>query len=302
LDVLWIPITVAAAAFQALRTALQKSLTGRLSTNGSTFVRFAFGAPLALIYAAVLIGGSAGPAPTPQAAFFAWLILGAAGQILATALLIRVLTFRNFPVGVAYTKTEAIQAAVFGLVFLGDAISPWSLGAIGVATVGVLLFSLVKTANPWRALIGGWLERPALYGIASGGLFGLSAIGYRGASLSLAMPEAFVPAAYTLAWATTLQTLVMALYLRWREPGQLTQVVIHWRPSALAGLMSVLGSACWFTAMTLQTAGLVRTLGLVELVFTYLLSLLWFKERAKPTEIAGIVLLLMGIAMLLNPS
>lgn len=297
---LWIPITVAAALFQCLRTALQKFLKGRMSTSASTFTRFAFGMPLAVLYVLglVLVGGYAAPQPGP--AFFAWVVTGGLAQIVATGLLLHVLSFRNFPVGVAYTKTEVVQAAVFGLIFLGDHLTAWGSASILISTLGVMLVSLVASGNPLRALLTGWMERSALLGIASGGFFAVSAVGFRAASLSLEYPNPIVAAAYTLAFATSIQSIVLGAYLAWREREQFRNLAAAWRPSLMAGVMSVLGSAGWFTAMTLQTVAYVRTLGLVELIFTFLLSALWFREKPRSTEIAGVALVVLGIAMILN--
>jgi drug/metabolite transporter (DMT)-like permease len=299
-DWAWIPITVAAALFQCLRTALQKYLKGSLSTTGSTYVRFLYGMPLAVLYALALIwiGGHAAPMPNP--AFLAWILAGSVAQILATFLLLYVLGYRNFPVGVAYCKTEVVQAAVFGLVFLGDALSAWGAWSIAIGTFGVMLMSMAGDRHPVRALMTGWLERPALLGLASGAGFAVAAIGVRGASLSLGHPSALMAAGYTLAWTNTVQTLLMTGYIAWRERGQFAAVLATWRVSALAGLMSVLGSGCWFLAMTLTAVAYVRTLGLVELVFTFLVAVLWFRERPRVNEAIGVALIVVAVAAILN--
>jgi|DewCreStandDraft_4_1066084.scaffolds.fasta_scaffold36828_2 drug/metabolite transporter (DMT)-like permease len=297
---LWIPITVAAALFQCLRLALQRFLKGRLSTSASNFTRFAFGMPVAIAYLLGLLFGLGYTVPRIDQTFLAWVVAGGLAQIVATGLLLHVFSFRNFPVGIAYAKTEVIQAAVFGLVFLGDRLTAWGSASILVSTLGVMLVSLVASDRPLRALLGGWMERSALIGIASGGFFAVSAVGFRAASLSLEHPSPIVAAACTLAFATTFQSAALGAYLAWREPDQFAKLAQAWRPSLLAGLTSVLGSAGWFTAMTLQAVAYVRTLGLVELLFTFLVSALWFREKPRPTEIAGVVLVVAGIAMILN--
>jgi len=299
-DWLWIPITVAAALFQCLRTALQKYLKGRLSTTASTYTRFVYGMPVAIAYALALVHVAGHAAPTPAPTFFFWVLTGSVTQILATFLLLYVLGFRNFPVGVAYSKTEVVQAAVFGLAFLGDTVSAWGVLSIAVGTLGVMLMSMVGDRHPLKALATGWLERPALLGIASGAFFAVAAVGFRAASLSLGHPSPLMAAAYTLAWATALQSALMTAYLAWREREQFRHVVDTWRMSGLAGLMSVLGSGCWFTAMTLTAVAYVRTLGLVELVFTFLVSALWFRERPRAAEAAGVALIVVAVGAILN--
>jgi drug/metabolite transporter (DMT)-like permease len=297
---LWVPITLLAAASQALRTALQRHLKGRLSTNGAGFTRFVFGLPFAAVYLAALTAAGVGQLPRPGAAFWGWVLLASISQIVATSLQIHVMAARNFAAGVAYGKTEVLQAALFEMLFLG-AVVTW-LGGLGIAlgTVAVMLMSLVRTTDPWRAFLAGWAEPTALVGLAAGGCLGIAAVGFRGAAVSLGHPSAFLAAAFTLVVATATQTLVMGVYLAWREPGELRRVVTHAPTGLLVGATSALGSACWFTAFTLQIAAYVRTLGLVELVFTLLISLYAFRERPTRAELAGLGLLGVSIALVLN--
>jgi len=291
----WVPITIWAALCQTVRTGLQKSLKGRLSTNGASFTRFLYGMPLAAAYMLGIAHWQGLPLPALHGEFLLWLVFGATAQILATNLLILALTLRNFMVGTAYSKTEAIQAAVFGLVLLGEPVTIGGLAAIIAGTVGVMLMSLKDAGNKWRAFLLGWSERPALIGIASGSLFAISAVGFRAASLSLDTPSLPVAAAVAVACATVFQTGVMAIYLRWREPGEIGRVLRHWRAGSLVGLTSAAGSVGWFTAMALQVAAYVRMLGMIEMAFTFITAVLIFHERPSRAETAGAALLLAGI-------
>jgi drug/metabolite transporter (DMT)-like permease len=295
---LWIPITIAAAFLQNLRTVVQKHLRGQLSTNGSTFTRYAFGSPLVVLYAVGLHAFADLPWPGVNLIFLGWVVVGAVTQILATSCLIHLFSFRNFAVGVAYSKTEVIQAAIFGLVFLGDTVTLWGAVAIAIGTAGVMLISL--TGSSLGTVLAGLAGRVALIGLASGGLFGIAAVAFRAAALSLDQPGFVMAAAYTLLWANLLQTALLSAYL-WRyERDQFMRLAVAWRPAALAGTVGVVGSALWFMAMTIQLVAYVRTLGLIELVFTFLFSWFFFKERPRLAELAGIALLLVGIAMTLN--
>ncbi len=296
---LWIPLTVAAALLQNVRTAVQRLLVGRLSTNGATMTRFVYGIPFVLAYV-VLLNALGHALPVPHASFWFWVTSGSVTQILATVLLLTVLKQRNFAVGIAYSKTEVVQAVVFGLVFLGEGVSLWGAFAVAIATVGVMLFSLKKSNNPWRAFLTGWMERPALLGIASGGLFGLSAVCFRAASLSLEHPSPLMSAGFALLWSAVIQSIIMAVYLVLREPGQLTAVWRERKVAVLAGLTGITASACWFTAFTLQQVAYVRTLGLIEMVFTFMIARWGFKERPSLVEVIGIILLLIAIAVMLN--
>lgn len=297
---LWIPITIGAALSQNLRTALQKHLKGRLSTNGANWTRYGFGLPFAYLYVALLHWGLGESWPEIDAAFLGWVLLGGVSQIVATSLLIEAMTRRNFAAGVAYSKTEVVQAALFEFVVLGIAITTGGALAIVLATLGVMLISLRQSANPWREFLTGWTDSAALLGLASGGLFGVAAVAFRAASIGLEHPSFLMSAGYTLAWAQTIQTVLLGVWLLWREPGQLRAVAAAWKPAAIVGFTGTLGSICWFTAFTIQVAAYVRTLGLIELVFTFLMGRLVFKERASRYEILGVAFLCAGIALVLN--
>jgi len=295
---LWIPITLAAAFFQNLRSALQKHLKGRLSNTGATFSRFAYAAPLALVYVAALGALTGEPLPRPNVTFALYALVGGLAQITATALLLYSFAFRNFAVGTTYSKTETVQTAIFGILILGDPLGLGAVVAILISLAGVMTISVASTRMSFLGLLTSLTEKPALIGIASGAFFGLSAISYRGASLSLE-GGFLIRAAYTLACVTVFQTLIMALYMRLREPGQVTAVLRAWRVAAWAGICGMIASAGWFTAMTIQNAAYVRALGQVELLFTFAASIFLFHERPNRLEVTGIALVVAGILLLL---
>jgi drug/metabolite transporter (DMT)-like permease len=296
---LWVPITIAAAFLQNLRSALQKHLKERLSTGGATYARFIFALPFAVLYVAALAAAPGFALPAPHATFALYTGIGGLAQILATALLIYLFSFRNFAVGTTYSKTETVQTAIFGLVILGDRLSAAATVAILVSLVGVVVLSSSKTSVGLGRLLTAWTERTALIGLASGALFGVSAVSYRAAALSLGGPGFLIQAAFTLACVLCFQTLVMGAYLVWREPGQLGQVLRAWRVAGLVGIAGMLGSVGWFTAMTIQNAAYVRALGQIELVFTFIAAQVVFRERSTRLELGGIVLIVAGILILL---
>lgn len=297
---LWVPITLAAAFLQNLRSALQKHLKGRLSTAGATMTRFIYAVPFALLYVLVLNTQFDMPWPQTSAIFLFYMAVGGIAQIAATALLVYLFSFRNFAVGTTYSKTETVQTAIFGAVVLGDPVSAGAVAAILVSLAGVVALSVAKEAATWRSLLTSWTSRTALIGLASGACFGISAIAYRAASLSLGGEGFLMQAGFTLACVTVFQTLIMAVYVVIREPGELLRVIKAWRVAVIVGLAGMSASACWFTAMTIQNAAYVRTLGQIELVFTFLVSVLLFREKPTWVEVLGIVLVMAGILLLLQ--
>ncbi|MSO80395.1 MAG: DMT family transporter [Alphaproteobacteria bacterium] len=296
---LWIPLVVAAAFLQNIRSALQKHLKGRLGTTGATFVRFGYGFPFALLYLAGLVLVIGLPLPTPGVEFFAIAALGGIAQILATGLLVSLFDARNFAVGTTYSKTETVQAAVFAMIFLGEAVSPGAAIGIIVSLVGVVAISAARSPAGLRQLATSWAQRSALIGLASGALFGVAAVSFRGASLSLGGVGFLVQASFTLAVALVFQTIVMTAWMAWRTPHELRQALAAWRVAVWVGLSGAAASMGWFTAMTIQHVALVRALGQIELVFTIASSVLIFRERILKLELIGIVLVVAGIVILL---
>jgi len=297
-DWLWIPVTVWAAFAQTLRNATQRGLTSRLGTLGATLVRFLYGLPFALLWLWIVLQYTGESLPRPGAAIAAWVALGALSQIAATALLLRTMQERNFALGVAYSKTEVVQVALFAFVALGDRVSVAALFAIACATVGVLLLSPADKERPLRALLSGWTGRPALLGLASGTAFAFAAVGYRGAALAFDKVSYLNAAATTLAAALALQTVVLGGWLLARSPAVVAGVLREWRPSLFAGFMGAAASAGWFTAFAIEAAANVRTLGLVELIFSYVVSLKLFREKLSAMELGGMALIALGIVII----
>ena len=294
---LWIPITLLAAGAQTARNAAQRHLTTALGTLGSTLVRFLYGLPFALLWlAAVHVAGDF-PLPSPNAAFLAWVGVAAITQIVATALLLRVMTERNFTLGIAYSKSEVIQVAIFGLVFLGDPVTFATAAAIACGTLGVLLMSPLDRSHPLRTLIQGWTTRPALLGLLSGSTFGIAAVGYRGGALALEGVAFPMAAAYTLVAAQALQTALLVGWLLVRDAQIVLRVCRAWRSSLFAGLMGATASIGWFTAMALEPVAHVRTLAMVELLFSYVVSRRIFRESVTPLEMIGMLLLTAGLVV-----
>ena len=310
---LWAVFTVLAAAGQTARNAMQRELTASLGTVGATHIRFLFGFPFALISLAgvALLGGVA--LPHPGAIFWPWLLAGALCQIAATALMLAAMGARSFVVAIAYIKTEPIQVAIFGLLFLGDAISLPMMVAILVATAGVIVMSFKgrgaaggidssKTGVDalMRSKTGVNALMPTLIGLAAGGMFALSAIGYRGAILTVMPGAGFVMAAtFTLAIGLLLQAVLLTVYLAALDRAVLAAIMKMWRPSLLAGFMGATASQFWFLAFALATAASVRTLALVEVLFAQAISSFIFGQRTSAREGIGIVMIVIGVVLLI---
>jgi drug/metabolite transporter (DMT)-like permease len=325
---LWAVFTIIAAAAQTVRNAAQRELTGKLGTVGATQVRFLFGCPFAVVFLLVLLGAG-GALPRPTLAFWPWLLDGALTQIAATALMLAAMGERSFVVAIAYIKTEPVQVALFGLLFLGDAVTPMMAAAIGIATAGVIVMSMKPPppSPPPRPLpnppprplpnpppqagegrVGvtgegkegagrGW--RPTLLGLSAGAGFALSAIGFRGAILSLHDPSYAMAATFTVTAGLMVQSALLTLYLALRDRAVLAAILAAWRPSIFAGFMGALASQFWFLAFALATAANVRTLALVEVLFAQAISHFVFRQPLSLREGVGIATIIIGVVVLI---
>jgi drug/metabolite transporter (DMT)-like permease len=291
---LWIPFTITAALAQVARNAMQQQLTGPLGAWGATNIRFLFGFPFSVLFFAILLTATGDRLPWPTPAFWPWLLLGALCQIVATALMLLAMKERSFVVTMAYLKTEALQTAVFGFVFLGDHLTVLKVIAILIATAGVVITALRPGGAKGFADL-----RPTLLGLLSAAVFALSAIGFRGAIITIEGVSFVTAATYTLVFGLLVQTLVLTVYLVARAPGVFKAIVGMWKPSLLAGFMGAFASQFWFLALALTAAANVRTLALVEVLFAQGVAHYSLKQPLSARELLGIVLIVIGVALLI---
>jgi len=290
---LWIPFTLIAALGQVARNAMQRSLTGPLGTWGATNIRFLFGFPFSLIFFAIVVIATGDPVPWPTAVFWPWLLLGAFSQIVGTGLMLLAMNDRSFVVTTAYLKTEAIQTAIFGFVFLGDHLTLLKVVAILIASAGVIIAALRPGGAKGFADL-----KPTAMGLGAAAAFALSAVGFRGAVLVVPGVTFVTAASFTLVFGLFVQTLVLSIYLLARAPDVLRKIFGLWRPSVFAGFMGAFASQFWFLAFALTAAANVRTLALVEVLFAQAVASYSFKQPISPRELAGIVLIVIGVALL----
>ena len=286
----WLLLTFLGAFLQNIRSFLQRRITDNLSINGSSFVRFLFAIPLAFVVVLLLVDRI----PSLPWTFLGYVIAGGIAQIVGTSCLISAVVKGNFSVGTTLSKTEAAQAALFGLVVLGDAITASIALGILVSLAGVACLS-------WSdgSFLPNLSRRALILGLISGTGFAVAAVCFRGASLSLEFGEFFERAALTVLVAVTLQSIILGIYLLVREPGELARVFQNWRVSSVIGCVGMLASLCWFSAMTLNSAAVVRAVGQIELLFTLMTTIWLFKERLRIVQLLGMVLIVAGIWLLI---
>ena len=290
---LWIPFTIVAALGQVARNAMQRQLTRPLGTWGATNIRFLFGFPFSIVFFVVVLAATGDHVPAPTAAFWPWLMLGALSQIVGTGMMLLAMNDRSFVVTTAYLKTEAIQTAIFGFIFLGDHLTALKVVAILIATAGVVIAALRPGAAKGFADL-----KPTLLGLGAAAAFALSAVGFRGAVIAVPGVSFVTAASCTLVLGLFVQTLVLTIYLLARAPDVLKAILGLWRPSLLAGFMGAVASQFWFLALALTVAANVRTLALVEVLFAQAVAYYSFKQPLSGRELGGIALIVIGVALL----
>lgn len=296
---LWIPITIAAALCQNIRTTMQQKIRGLLSVDGANFVRYLYGAPLALAALAFLVWGTGRSVPTITLAFLGLVTIAGVAQIVATSLMIHSFSLRNFTVGTVYSKTETVFVALFATYIAGEPLAFGSWIGIFVCLGGVAILSVRGKLSDIRGVLADLTHKGAVYGILSGAVFAIAAGTIREASKLLPEGDFLIRGITVLACMNTIQVVLMALYLARRDRPQLGKVWHNWRSSIWVGIFSVLGSAGWALAVTLENAALVRAVGQIELVFTFISSRLVLKERPSLGEWVGSILVVGGVVLIL---
>lgn len=299
---IWLPATVAAGALQAWRTAVQRRVSQSMSVNASGLVRYLYGLPFSALLLGVYQATLGLSVPPIGGLFLLFCAAGGLTQIIATNLLLMAFAHRNFVVGTAYSKTEAVQGAILSALLLGETLSALSWIGIGFGVAGVMLLSTggqnVRAIDFLKALG----QPAALCGIASGLFFALTAIAIRRGTQEVGGADPIHAALIALPCTVLIQTIMQGGYLMLREPDQVRRVLTSWRVSGQVGILSALGSACWFTGFATAPVALVRIVGQVEVLFTMAFARFYLKEHMRRAEAAGLCLVALGVVLALAGS
>jgi drug/metabolite transporter (DMT)-like permease len=288
---LWIPFTLMAAFMQSWRNAFQKQLSADIDTLGVTLSRFVLAVPMAAVYVYLLFNQGGYTAPHMSRNFYLIIVLAAISQIFATALMVTLFRLRNYAMGVGLAKSEAVIAAVLGALLFAAPLSSMAWCGVIVGGIAVWLMSVPKGMRhiSWKTLS---------IGLASGLCFALTTLWVREASLMTQLPF-MQSAAYVLFWVLLVQTLILMFWLLIRNPGTLYALWLRPKLVFIISFCSFTGSIGWFTAMSLETVAMVKTLGQVEIFFTLLISAKWFKEKLQRGDKVGLVLILIGAVLVI---
>lgn len=296
---LWLPITFAASFFQTWRTALQQRLRSQLSVGAAGLVRYLYAVPVGALFLLTYCAATGQGLPRPTTGFLLGCAVGGLGQVVGTVLLIMAFGFRNFTVGTAYSKTDAVQAALAASFVFGEELRPLAWTGIGVGVAGVLTLSLAgRGLNP-ATLLRASVQPAALCGLGAGTGLTVASLGIKWAVLHLHEPDLILSALFALVVTNVLQTLMQGGFMLWRDRAGLRSAFVRWRSAMWVGVLSASGSACWFMGFALAPVALVRTVGQVEMVWTLAFSRYYLRETLRNTDVAGLVLIVGGVVLVL---
>ncbi|MFH0265967.1 DMT family transporter [Vibrio rumoiensis] len=285
----WILFTFMAAFMQSWRNAFQSKLSIEVKTLGVTLARFLWASPIAAVYLLILYQANPADLPAFNVRFTSFIFAAALMQILATALMVQLFKRNNYAIGAGLAKSEALAAAILGMLFFGTQLS--MLGWAGVFLGGVGVFLLSTTTGVKSISIS-----TVILGLCCGCAFALTSLWIREASLSLNLPFPY-NAAWVLWLVISIQTIILLAYIFITDKSTLQALWQRPKLTFLASASSCLGSIGWFSAMSLEAVPYVKTLGQVEIFFTMIISVLWLRQKVKIKD--GVGLVLVAIAAIL---
>ena len=293
----WIVTSVLGAFFQNARSSIQKKLNTEMSLMASTYVRFAFSLPILFVIFLTYFGNfNYFIISVQDSNFITYVILASVLQISFTLLFLYLLKFTNFLVGTALSKTEVIQIAFFEFIILKDYLNFYALLGIMISTIGVIIFSTKDLKN----IINSFFSKSTVVGLLCGTLLALSVVFYRGSMEFLEFSNKnFDRALLTLFAATIIQTSLITFYLLLFEISEFKKIKSNIKLSSLAGFFGFSATISWFYSFSLVQAALVRAVGQIELLFSYISSRFMFKEKIRYIEIFGIIIFIFGLILVI---
>ena len=296
----WVLITAIASLSQTLRSVFQKNLIEDVGVLASAYSRFIFALPfVALLTVFFLDTQELVILKNFSSTVWFFLIAASICQILFTIILIKLFTLRSFAIGVAFSKTEVIQTTLLEIIIVGFILTSQVLSAIIIGFIGMLFMSKQK-------LIGnvGYNKlffKQVTLGVSCGIFLGLSSVLYKvaldGVTSDLIYKKVLILSFLALAF----QSAIFGIYILVTEGTQnALKLMLIWKRGLPVGFFACAATFCWFYAFSLVDATLVRAVGQLDIVFSVLISFIFYKERIKPFELIGMSLITISILALLG--
>lgn len=287
----WIFFTFLAASMQAWRNAFQSQLSKEVNIAGVTLARFIWATPIAAVYLIGLYMWQPVGLPFITVKFTAYVLGAAVMQIVATALMVKLFKMKNFTVGAGLAKSEALVAAILGVLFFGTHLS--LLGWLGVFIGAIAVFMMSGKSGVKQLSLS-----TVLLGLACGTAFALTSLWVREASLNLDLPFPH-RAAWVLLLVISIQTIMLLIYASVVDKHTIDGLLKRPKLTLLTSMTSCFGSIGWFSAMSLQAVPYVKTLGQIEVFFTLLIATFWLKDKVKIKDMLGLILIAVAATLVM---
>ena len=138
-------------------------------------------------------------------------------------------------------------------------------------------------------------------GVSCGIFLGLSSVLYKvaldGVTSDLIYKKVLIFSFLALAF----QSAIFGIYILVTEGTQnALKLIFMWKRGLPVGFFACAATFCWFYAFSLVDATLVRAVGQLEIVFSVLISFIFYKERITGFELIGMSLITISILALLG--
>ena len=296
----WVLITAIASLSQTLRSVFQKNIIEDVGVLASAYSRFIFALPFVALLAVFFLEIEE-LLILKNLSVKTWFFLVTASicQILFTIILIKLFTLRSFAIGVAFSKTEVIQTTLLEIVIIGFILTSHVLLAIIIGFIGMLFMSkqkLIGNVGHSRLFL-----QQVILGVSCGIFLGLSSVLYKVALDSVAIDFIYKKVIVLSFLALAIQSVLFGAFIVITdEKKNLEKLFNSWKKGLPVGFFGCSATFCWFYAFSLVDATLVRAVGQLEIVFSVLMSYIFYKERITGFELIGMSLITISILALLG--
>ena len=294
---MWALLTISAIFFQIIRNLEQKKLHKDLDVFTTSWSRFILPFPFAII--AVI-----STFQSYNFEFFHYILINALFQILGNIFLIKTIQTKNFSVGVAFSKTEIIQALILGFLLYNFRFNFIEISAIFLAFIGIILLAKINFKN-FKDFTKSLKNIASLYGILCGFCFGITSYNIQFASNYLisdgfnSIKASTLVLLYTIFFQNIFFIIFKSFQKRLFSDVKKLFLIENYHKFLLTSLSSFIGSICWYGAYAIGNVIHVKTVGQLEIIASMLVSKFYLKEKNTIKENLGIIFIIIAILLII---
>ena len=293
----WIFLTISAIFFQIIRNLEQKKLHQNLDVFTTSWSRFILPFPFAIIAVASTF-------KSYNFEFFYYILINALFQILGNVFLIKTIQTKNFSVGIAFSKTEIIQALILGFLIYNFRFDFNEILAIFLAFIGIILLAKLDFKN-FKDFTKSLKNIASLYGILCGFCFGITSYNIQFASNYLikdgfnSIKASTLVLLYTIFFQNIFFIILKAYQKRLLSDVKKLFLVENYRRFLITSLSSFIGSIFWYGAYAIGNVMYVKTVGQLEIIASMLVAKFHLKEKNSIKENLGIIFIIIAILLII---